>query len=208
MTVKGTSKGFQTVRIAVSEETQYENDIGSLYSSFKKCREKWEKNSPKGARPLKLPNKDTLGMDPKKMRWQQFVEKIAEDKKLQEDKKRFSDLIFVYWTRNTRACDQDILLNFFPKIPYHYMQALCGGVGFGEEHVTLMETSQIDNLRMNFESHRVTNCYTVLRIAKLHFAVAQISDGTSSTEDDIPVFLPYHKISEQESFDTAPTALK
>ena len=200
---------FQAVRIGVTEETPYENDIGALYSSFKKSREKWEKTAPKGSRPLKLPNKETLGMDPKKMRWQQFVEKIAEDKKVQEDKKRFSDLIFVYWTRNTRACDQDILLSFFPKVPHHYMQALCGSAGFGEEQIILLDNTQIDNLRMNFMTHRVTNCYTVLKIAKLRFALAQISNGTGgSSEDDIPVFLPNHRISEEQSFETLPSALK
>lgn len=209
VTVKGSGTSFQTVRIAVTEETPYENDIGSLYASFKKCREKWEKTAPKGSRPLKLPNKDTLGMDPKKMRWQQFVEKIAEDRKLQEDKKKFSDLIFVYWTRNTRACDQDIILNFFPRIPHHYMQTLSGSVGFGEEQIVLLDNTQIDNLRMNFLTHRVTNCYTVLKIAKVPLAMAQISDATGgASEDDIPVFLPYHKISREESFETLPSALK
>lgn len=208
--VKGSTASFQTVRIAVTEETPYENDIGALYSSFKKCREKWEKTAPKGSRPLKLPNKENLGMDPKKMRWQQFVEKIAEDKKLQEDKKRFSDLIFVYWTRNTRACDQDIMLSFFPKVPHHYMQALCGAIGFGEEQIILLDATQIENLRMNFVSHRVTNCYTVLKIAKLHFALAQISANATagSSEDDVPVFLPYHKICEEHSFETLPSVLK
>ena len=209
VTVKGTGKGFQMVRIAITEETPYENDIGALYASFKKCREKWEKTAPKGSRALKLPNKDTLGMDPKKMRWQQFVEKMAEDRKLQEDKKKFSDLVFVYWTRNTRACDQDILLSFLPRVPHHYMQALCGAVGFGEEQLVLMDTTQVDNLRTSFVGHRVTSCYTVLKIAKLNVALAQISDGiTGSLEDDIPVFLPYHKISQQESVETVSSALK
>ena len=87
------------------------------------------------------------------------------------------------------------------------MQALCGTTGFGEEQIVLMDATQIDNLRMNFESHRVTNCYTVLKIAKLQFALGQISDG-SSTEDDIPLFLPYHKFSRQDSFETVPFALK
>ena len=208
--VKGSSTSFHTVRIGVTEETPYENDIGALYTSFKKCREKWEKTAPKGSRGLKLPNKDSLGMDPKKMRWQQFVEKIAEDKKLPEDKKKFSDLVFVYWTRNTRACDQDIILNFLPRVPHHYMQALSGAVGFGEEQIVLMDTTQIDNLRVNFMSHRVTNCYTVLKIVKLPFALARISESTAgSSEDDVPVFLPYHKIAAAvESFETLPSTLK
>lgn len=207
LAVKGTSTKYRTVRIAVTEETPYENDIGVLYSAFKACQKDWDKSTPKGYRPLMLPNKDTLGMDPKKMRWQQFVEKIREDRSLEADKKRFSDLVFVYWTRNNRNCDQDILLSFLPRIPHHYLQAITGCLEIGENQVTLLDNTQIDNLRTSFESHRVTNCYTVIKICKLHLVVLQLSNGVN-TEDDVPVFLPHTKISRQESFDTAPSSIR
>ena len=207
MAVKGTSTKYRTVRIAITEETPYENDIGVLYSAFKACQKDWDKSTPKGYRPLILPNKDTLGMDPKKMRWQQFVEKIREDRSLEADKKRFSDLVFVYWTRGNRTCDQDILLSFFPRIPHHYLQAITGCLEIGENQVTLLDNTQVDNLRSSFENHRVTNCYTVLKICKLHLVVLQLSNGVN-TEDDVPVFLPHTKISRQESFDTAPSSIR